>query len=265
MASRIGEWKRAVLEKHFSGESMNYRQMTSLYIPVLIDQAFLVLFNLLNTAMISSAGVAAVSAVSTVDSLNILLFFVFAALSAGGTVVVAQYKGSGNESMVSKAAAGSVTSAFLFAFCVSLLVTAFQKPILLGFLGSAEPDVIAHSQTYLIGSSLSYMGIAVVQAVSGALGGVGRTRSSLILSLIMNFLYLLLNIVLIGWLDMGVLGMSIAANAARYAAAICALFYLVKLSGGLNIRIQDFSAWNSKRIKSGFFRHSFPIDRVSPP
>jgi hypothetical protein len=52
--------------------------------------------------MISAAGVAAVRAVSMVDSLNIFLVNVFIAVATGGTVIVAQYKGSGNPEMVSK-------------------------------------------------------------------------------------------------------------------------------------------------------------------
>ena len=63
----------------------------------------------LNTAMISSAGVAAVSAVSMVDSLNIFLIGIFIAVSMGGTVIVAQYKGSGNSEMVSRTATQAIS------------------------------------------------------------------------------------------------------------------------------------------------------------
>ncbi|ECH9276629.1 MATE family efflux transporter, partial [Salmonella enterica subsp. enterica] len=50
----------AFLEKHLSGESMDYRQIFALFLPILIDQAFIIGLNLVNTAMISSSGVAAV-------------------------------------------------------------------------------------------------------------------------------------------------------------------------------------------------------------
>ena len=86
----------SLLDKYFTGESIDYKQIISIIIPVLVDQAFLVLMSLLNMAMISSSGVAAVSAVSMVDSLNIFLVNVFIAVATGGTVIVAQYKGSGN-------------------------------------------------------------------------------------------------------------------------------------------------------------------------
>ncbi len=230
---------RGFLDKYFTGESMDYRQMIALFIPILIDQAFIVGLNLLNTAMISSSGVSAVSAVNMVDSLNVFLINVFVAVATGGTVVVAQYKGSRNDKMVSLASASSVTSVSVMALVVGLLIMAFHNPVLNVLFGSASADVLDSARIYLIGSSLSYFGIAIVQAVCGALRGIGKTRASLALSLIMNLLYVVLNVVFINFLHMGVMGMTIAINIARYAGAACALFYLFKMDATLHLRIRD--------------------------
>ncbi len=227
------------LEQYLTGEGMDYRQIIALFLPILIDQAFIIGLNLVNTAMISSSGMAAVSAVNMVDSLNIFLINVFVAIATGGTVVVAQYKGSGNDRMVSQAAAGSVTSVSLISVGIGLLLMGFHSPILNLLFGSASADVLDNARIYMIGSSISYLGIAVVQAVCGALRGVGRTRASLMLSLIMNLLYVLLNIVFINLLDMGVLGMTLAVNIARYTGMICALVYLFKIDTALRVRVRD--------------------------
>lgn len=69
--------------------------------------------------------------------------------------------------------------------------------------------------------------------------GIGRTRASLALSLIMNLVYVLLNLVFINLLHMGVLGMTISINIARYLGAICALYYLFRMDNELHIRIRD--------------------------
>lgn len=232
------------LDKYFSGESIDYRQMIALFIPLLVDQAFIVGLNLVNTAMISSSGVAAISAVNMIDSLNIFLISVFIAVSTGGTVVVAQYKGSGNDLMVSKATAGAVSSVSLMALFIGLFGIVFHGPLLNLLFGAASPEVMANARTYLIGSSLSYLGIAVVEAVCGALRGIGRTRASLVLSLIMNLIYVLLNFVFINGLHMGVFGMTIAINVSRYLAAVCALIYLFRMDNTLHVRIRDLLALN---------------------
>jgi putative MATE family efflux protein len=231
--------KKGFLEKYLSGESMDYRQIIALFIPILIDQAFIIGLNLVNTAMISSSGVAAVSAVNMVDSLNIFLINVFVAVATGGTVIVAQYKGSGNDRMVSQASSGSVTSVSLIALGVTLLLMSFHNPILNLLFGTASAEVLSSARTYMIGSSISYLGIAVVQAVCGALRGVGRTRASLMLSLIMNLLYVVLNVVFINFLHMGVLGMTLAINIARYVGMACALYYLFKVDTALRVRVRD--------------------------
>lgn len=230
---------RGFLANYLTGESMDHRQIAALFVPILIDQAFIVILNLLNTAMISSSGVAAVSAVSMVDSLNIFLINVFVAVATGGTVIVAQYKGSGNEAMVAKASAGAVATVSMLALGLGLLLTAVHNPMLKLLFGAASEEVFANAKLYFIGSCVSYLGIGIVQAVSGAMRGIGKSRVSLALSLIMNLLYVLLNVLFVTVLDKGVLGLTIAMNIARYAAALCALYYVLKLDATMRLRLRE--------------------------
>ncbi|MCU6708248.1 MATE family efflux transporter [Paenibacillus sp. J5C_2022] len=239
MLRKLQERMTLLLHKHFSGEAMDYRQVSALFLPILIDQAFIIGLSVVNTAMISSSGVAAISAVNMVDALHILLINIFVAVATGGTVVVAQYKGSRNPLMVSRATAASVTAVTLLAAAIALLLVSLHQPILRVLFGTASPDVMESARVYLIGSSISYVGLAVVQAVCGSLRGVGKTRAALALSLIMNALYVLLNLLFIQMLDMGVQGMTIAINIARYAGAVCALYYLFKIDATLHIRLVD--------------------------
>lgn len=228
-----------LLDKHFTGGQMDWRSMWALFLPILVDQAFLVVLNLVNTALISSSGVAAISAVSTIDSLNIFLINVFIAVATGGTVVVAQYKGARDDAMVARAAAASVSSVSLLALAIGLLVFALHGPAAGMLFGSGDAEVAALAETYLIGSGLSYFGIGIVQAVSGVMRGIGKSQIALVLSLIMNISYVLLNLLFITVLDMGVIGLTIAVNIARYAAAACALFYLFKLDNTLHLRLRQ--------------------------
>lgn len=55
----------------------------------------------------------------------------------------------------------------------------------------------------------------------------------------MNLLYVLLNIVFITLLNMGVMGMTLAVNIARFAGAACALYYLFRVDATLHIRLRD--------------------------
>ncbi|MNZ36390.1 MATE family multidrug exporter [compost metagenome] len=229
----------ALMDKYFTGHSMDYKQIISIIIPILVDQAFIILMSLLNTAMISSSGVAAVSAVSMVDSLNIFLINVFVAVATGGTVIVAQYKGSGNQEMVSKAASHAVSAVAILSILISGFVIIFHNPALNLLFGNADADVFQNAKIYLIGSCISYPFIAIFQAVSGALRGVAETRACLRLSLIMNLTFLGLNVLLITFLDMGVIGLIISMILARVLGMVTSLIYLLRFNQTLRFKIKN--------------------------
>jgi putative MATE family efflux protein len=229
----------SVLDKYFSGESIDYKYIFAIILPIFVDQAFLILMSLLNTAMISSAGVAAVSAVSMVDSLNIFLVNVFIAVATGGTVIVAQYKGSGNAAMVSKTATQAISAVTIFSVLISTLVIIFHTPILNILFGKAEAEVFENARIYLIGSCLSYPLIAIFQAVTGSLRGVGETKPCLNLSLAMNVTNTILNVLLITIFKMGVEGLVISTILARILGMAASLIYVLKYNETIRFRIKN--------------------------
>lgn len=229
----------SLLNKYFTGDSIDYKQIIAIIIPIFVDQAFIILMSLLNTAMISSSGVAAVSAVSMVDSLNIFLINVFVAVATGGTVIVAQYKGSGNQKMVSKAASQAITAVAMLSVLISTFVIVFHTPTLNLLFGNADADVFHNAKIFLIGSCISYPFIAIFQAVSGVLRGVAETKACLGLSLIMNITYLCLNILLITVFDMGVMGLVISMILARVLGMVTSLIYLTKYNQTLQFKIRN--------------------------
>ncbi|MBB6446245.1 MATE family efflux transporter [Bacillus benzoevorans] len=227
------------LEKYFSGDSIDYKQIFAIILPIFVDQAFLILMSFLNTAMISSAGVAAVSAVSMVDSLNIFLINVFIAVATGGTVIVAQYMGSGNKAMVSKTATQAISAVTIVSVLITVLVMVFNHPVLNLLFGKAEADVFQNAKLYLIGSCISYPLIAVFQAVCGSLRGMGDTKPCLNLSLFMNLTNTVLNVLLITIFHMGVMGLVISIILARLLGMVASLIYIINKNKTIHFRIKD--------------------------
>ena len=243
--------KRTVflLNKYFTGDSIDYKQIIAIVIPIFVDQAFIILMGLLNTAMISSSGVAAVSAVSMVDSLNIFLINVFVAVATGGTVIVAQYKGSGNQEMVSKAASQAISAVTILSVLISAFVIIFHTPTLNLLFGNAEAEVFRNARIFLIGSCISYPFMAIFQAVNGVLRGVAETKVCLGLSLIMNITYLCLNILFIVVFDMGVIGLVISMILARVLGMVSSLIYLIKYNQTLRFKIRNALRLNFSILK----------------
>jgi len=102
-----------LLERQFGSELFTYKMIFTMLIPLILDQFFINIIGLVTTAMISSSSQESVSAVSMINPLSMIIWAVFSAISVGGTVVVAQYKGSGNEAKI-KDAAGQVMLATFF-------------------------------------------------------------------------------------------------------------------------------------------------------
>lgn len=217
---------------------MDYRQIFSITLPIFVDMTFIVLMSTLNTAMISSSGVAAISAVSTVDTLNMFFVNIFIAIATGGSVIVAQYKGSGNQAMVCSAAAQAITAATAISLAISAAVILFHAGTLNALFGNVEADVFGNARLYLIGSCLSFPFLAIQQAATGVLRGVGETKASLALSLIMNLAHLALNTLLIIGFDMGVAGLVISLIASRFIGAAASFVYLTKYNHTLHFTMK---------------------------
>lgn len=242
------------LTRHFSGGTMDYKQIFSLIFPLFIDQAFIVCMNLFNTSMISSSGLDAVSAVSMVDSVNTFLMYIFVAVATGGTIIVAQLKGRGSLKEVPRAISGSVTAVLILAATISVAVVV-AAPLLLDWIfGKAEAAVIENAKIYLIGCAVSYVFFAMMESVSAVLRGLGETRSSLVLTLVMNGLYVMLNFFLINVFDLGIVGMVISLISARMIAALVSVFFLIRKRNPYRLQITKIFC-----LDLSIIRHSFKL------
>ena len=90
-------WLSRYLDRQYGSTLFSYRKIFSMLVPLIMDSFFVMAIGILATAMISSSSQESVSAVSLVGPLNMMIYAVYNAISAGGTVVVAQFKGAGDE------------------------------------------------------------------------------------------------------------------------------------------------------------------------
>lgn len=232
---------KAKVKNRFSGENLPFSYIVSLVIPVVFDQFFLVSFNFINTAMISSSGTAAVSAVNMVGSLHFFLVNFFTAVGLGGTVLMSQYFGRRDYKQLSKICSGTVFGAVLMALLLSGTVLIFHEGMLHLLFGSAEKAVLDNARTYMIGLLICYPMQAVVEGTNGSLRGVGRTKSSLKLSLLMNAMYILLNFLFINTLHMGIRGLTISLNISRFIGMMFAFYTLYVNRGLFYLKRHDFT------------------------
>ena len=130
-------------------------------IPILIEQLLMLVVGLVDTLMVSYAGEAAVSGVSLVNQINAVFLSVFAALAAGGAVVISQYIGRQEKRNAVLSASQLIMLSLAISIGVAIIILAFDEPILSVLFGRVEADVMSACLIYLFITTLSLPAIAV--------------------------------------------------------------------------------------------------------
>lgn len=200
--------------------------LVRLILPLIIEQLLLMTVGMADTVMVTTAGEAAVSAVSLVDNINNLLIQVFASISTGGAVVVAQYLGRRDGENARKAAKQLIYAAVLASSLLMVFALVFRVYILTAIFGSIPADVMASSLDYFIFTALAYPFIAVYNAGAALFRSMGNSRVSMFNSFIVNLVNIAVNAILIYGYGMGAAGAAIGTLVSRIAAAVIILVLL---------------------------------------
>lgn len=179
------------------------RDVLKLSMPVIAEQAFLMIMGVINAIMAGRLGKEAVSAIGMVDSINNIFIAFFSALAVGGTVVVAQYTGQKNQRCANEAARHTLFSGVLLSLVITLALYVFRHGLIFMLFGSAERDVAENSLTYLGITLLTYPLIALTSVACGVLRGAGDTRTPMKITIIMNIFNIVLSYVMIYGLRVG--------------------------------------------------------------
>ena len=170
--------------------------------------------------MVSSCGEAAVSGISLVDSINFLLITLFSSLATGGAVIASQYIGRGDHKSASLAAKQLFYASLALSAVLGVIAVFFRKPVLNMVFGSIEADVMAHAQIYFLLSAISYPFLAVYNAGAALFRSMGDSRTTMLISILMNTINIVGNAILIYGFQMAAAGAATASLVSRAVGAI---------------------------------------------
>lgn len=220
------------------------KDVFNLTIPIFTEQLFVMSMGMINTMMAGHIGKEAVSAIGMVDSINNIFIAFFSALAIGGTVVVAQFIGQGNNKLANESMKQVLYSGILISIGITLLTYVFHNQLISLLFGSAEGTVIRDTYTYLTITLLTYPLIAVDLICNGILRGAGDTKTPMKNSIFMNFINVILSFIFIyginihdGFINIHTTGFGVkgAAFGIAFARIIGAMVVLVVLLKGTKI------------------------------
>ncbi len=226
------------------------KQLKDMIVPLIAEQFLVMLVGLADTFVVSYAGEAAVSGVSLVNSFNTIFLFLFTALASGGAVVVSQYIGRKNTDKASEAVSQLLMVSVLFSAAVSVLILIFNQGIIRAIFGQVEPEVEEACVTYLRISAYSYPALAVYNAGAALYRSVGKTSTTMKISVIANVINVAGNLIGVFVLHAGVAGVAYPSLISRVFSAVVITLLCFRDQEGVRYRWRQILAWKSELLKT---------------
>ena len=247
--NRIIEPKTQISENRKRFDNLT---LLKLIIPIIIEQFLALLVGIADTLMVSYAGEAAVSGVSLVNQLNNVFILVFTALASGGSVVASQYVGRKDRKNGSLSASQLVMIITLISVLSGTVVLIFGQSIFSLFFGRVEDDVLRDGMIYQNISAISFPFLAMYNACAGLFRSMGKTKSLMNVSIIMNLINVVGNAIGVFVLKAGVAGVSYPSLISRIFAAVIMLYLTSKKNNIIFIELKSILKWNGRMIRRIF-------------
>ena len=218
--------------------------LKNMIVPLFAEQLLVLLVGIADTMIVSYTGEAAVSGVSLVNMVNTIFIYLFTALASGGAVVISQYIGRQEPAQAGKAASQLLVFSSLLSLILTGLVLAGNRYLLKALFGGVEPDVMEAGILYLRISAYSYPALAVYNAGVALYRSLGKTKTTMKISLISNIINLIGNLIGVFILKAGVAGVAYPSLIARVYSALAITWLCFRESSGICYRKQWILLWD---------------------
>ena len=247
------------LSSQFSSTSFSYKEIFNMLFPLILDMFFINAINMLTTSMISTSGEESVAAVSMIMPISTLVLCLLNAIAAGGTVVVAQYKGRGDDQKINEASGHTLSITIGLALSICSLLIVFATPTVHFLYENAEPLVKEKSIQYLSGVSVSLIIYSIYSAIFAIFRGLGETKICLNLTIYINMSYFVLSFIFINLLKLDILGSILALVLARALGSAVSIYHLfLKKKRLIYLKLRDIFRFNA-RIFHSMLKISIPF------
>jgi putative MATE family efflux protein len=218
-------------------------------IPLFCEQLLAILVGVADTLIISYTGEAAVSGVSLVNQFNNIFIYLFTALASGGAVIISQYIGNQDRDHASEASSQLLMFSTLFSLVITVLILVGNEHILRLLFGEVEPAVMQACVTYLRISAYSYPALAIYNAGAAMYRSMGKTDTTMYISVISNVLNVIGNVIGVFVLKAGVAGVAYPTLIARTFSAVVITVFCFHASNGVSYRNAWIFAWKGGLLK----------------
>ena len=227
-----------------AGHLFSNKELKKLILPLFMEQLLVMLVGIADTFVVSYAEEAAVSGVSLVNSFNTIFIYLFTALASGGAVIISQYIGRHDTEPAGESASQLFTVSLLFSAAAAVVILMLHRQILRLMFGKVEPEVMEACVTYLRISAYSYPAIAVYNAGAAVYRSVGKTSTTMYISVLSNIINVIGNVIGVFVLNAGVAGVAYPSLAARMFSAVVITGLCFRKRERVQYRLGWILQWN---------------------
>ncbi|BFT70597.1 MULTISPECIES: MATE family efflux transporter [Paenibacillus] len=218
--------------------------------PIFIDSVLRMMLGTADVFMLSRISDEVTGAVGLVNEIIVFCILMFGFVGIGTSVAVAQNLGAGRAKEASRISALAITINLLFGIAVSIVLVVFGESIMQ--LMNLAPDQIAIAKKYLNLISAFIWVEALSYAVSSVLRSNGQTRDVMYVTLGVNVVHVVGNILLIfgnlGFPEWGVTGAAVSTVVSRLLGVIV-LFVILYRRIPFPIRFKDYLSFDKRIVK----------------
>ena len=249
---------RRRLEGLLTTDQFTYPELRKMFLTLLLDQFFIFFIGLLSTMLVSRLGEAAMAAVSLVSTVNGMVSLMFTSLATGGAIAVSRAKGRGDVAEI-RHAIGEVTGVcFMVALLLGTSLYLSADTVVHLLYPDVEPLVTDYAVRYMRMMCVSFLPFSIFNAAFNIFRNLGDTRSSLLLTIVINVSHLLLSLLFINGLGLGVAGSGYSYIAARAVGMLLALYWLLKGHNQYGVRPSHFFHF-SPQVTREIFSLGMPL------
>ena len=228
------------MERLLNSDLFTWPELRKMFLTLLLDSFFIFFMGVLSSMLVSRVGEAAMAATSLVGTINGMVSIIFSSLASGGAIAVARAKGRGDVREIQRAV-GEVTGVcFLVALVLSAGMFAAAETVVNALYPDVEALVKEYAIQYMRMMCISFIPFSIFNAIFNIYRNLGDTKSSLLLTIVINVSHLLLSILFINGLQMGVAGAGMSYIVARVIGMVIALIWILRVRNDYGVRVSYF-------------------------
>ena len=231
-------------ENELMGSLAVPKAVAQMAVPSVISSLVTVVYNMADTFFVGQTGdPLQVAALSLTNPIFILMMAFANMFGMGGSAVLSMAMGEKNEARVRQASSFVTYASLLVGVMFAVILIVFMDPILAVFGANAETYDFARGYTLHIAWGAPF--IIWSAAASFIVRAEGASREAMVGSMIGTIANIILDPIFITTLGQGTAGAAIATSIGNIMASAYYLWYFLKKSRVLSIRLSDFT-WRER-------------------